>query len=41
MRPLKRLKVNKGRSAGKFRKQSSTVKAANMAIKPTRGGWRL
>lgn len=41
MKPLKRHHVNKKRSAHKFRKNISTVKAANMRINPMRGGWRL
>ena len=41
MKPLARHGVSKGKSARKFRAQVGTVKAANMAIGPMRGGWRL
>lgn len=41
MKPLARKPVSKGRSAAKFRRDISTVKAANMQIGPMRGGWRL
>ena len=41
MSPLKRKHVNKHHSARKFRKNVSTVKAANLRIHPMRGGWRL
>ncbi|AKI26939.1 hypothetical protein [Gokushovirinae Fen7875_21] len=41
MKPLKRKPVQKARSAAKFRRNVSTVKAANMAVKPMRGGWRF
>ena len=40
MRPVKRMSVNKHRSARKFRKQVSRTKAANVAG-PMRGGIRL
>lgn len=41
MRPLSRHSVSKKHSARKFRKQVKRTKAANMAINPMRGGWRL
>lgn len=41
MRPVKRMSVNKGRSARKFRAQTRTTKAANVRFNPMRGGWRL
>lgn len=41
MRPVKRFGVNKRRSAGKFRGQSSRSKAPNVINSPMRGGWRL
>lgn len=41
MRPLKRGHVNKGRSAGKFRRDSSKTKGANVSKGLMRGGWRL
>lgn len=41
MRPVKRYPVNKGRSAGKFRRNVSRTKAANLQAVPMRGGWRL
>lgn len=41
MRPTKRRHVSKRRSASSFRHHSSRTKAANMAIAPARGGWRL
>lgn len=41
MRPLKRHGVNKGRSAGQFRKHAGRVKAPNAMVAPMRGGWRL
>mgnify|MGYP000048450873 FL=1 len=41
MRPVKRMSVNKGRSASKFRKQVSRTKVANLRSNPMRGGWRL
>lgn len=41
MRPVKRSYVNKGRSARKFRSDSSRTKSANMRPPPMRGGFRL
>lgn len=41
MRPLKRHFVSKSKSARKFRKHASRTKAANLAVMPMRGGWRL
>jgi hypothetical protein len=41
MRPLKRKGVSKYRSARSFRRHAKTTKAANMAVNPMRGGWRL
>lgn len=41
MRPVSRGKVNKGRSARKFRRNVGKTKAANNAVMPMRGGWRL
>jgi len=41
MRPLSRRGVNKGRSAGKFRRQMARTKGANLAGAPMRGGFRL
>lgn len=38
---LKRYKVNKIRSARKFRKATARTKAINVAPNPQRGGWRL
>nr|WAE43551.1 MAG: DNA binding protein [Microviridae sp.] len=38
---MHRSHVNKRKSARSFRKNISRTKAANMAIQPTRGGWRL
>lgn len=38
---VKRFKVNKSKSASKFRKHVSHTKAANVASGPMRGGWRL
>lgn len=37
----KRHRVNKHRSAKKFRKQVHHTKAPNMTGAPMRGGWRL
>lgn len=37
---MKRIPVNKNRSAGQFRKKISRTKAANLKG-PQRGGWRL
>jgi len=39
MVPLRRSGVNKGRSAGSFRRNVRRMKAANIAV--MRGGWRL
>ena len=41
MLPLKRMGVNKSKSSGTFKHNVRTTKAANMAIGPMRGGWRL
>lgn len=41
MRPVSRGHVNKRASARGFRKSVSRTKAANMAVNPMRGGWRL
>lgn len=41
MKPLARKPVSKSHSARQFRAKSATVKAANLAIGPMRGGWRL
>lgn len=38
---MRRFAVNKGSSAGKFRKNIQRTKAANVAQGPMRGGWRL
>lgn len=38
---MKRFKVNKRRSARKFRKNISHTKSANVKAMPMRGGWRL
>lgn len=40
MRPLRRVPINKQRSAGTFRRHSKRTKAANMSG-PMRGGIRL
>lgn len=40
MRPVSRSPVNKGRSAKRFRRDTTRTKGANMAA-PMRGGWRL
>lgn len=37
----KRAHVNKRKSAKTFRKHAHTTKAANIAVTPMRGGWRL
>ena len=39
MRPVKRIPVNKFRSARKFRKNVARTAAANVTV--MRGGWRL
>lgn len=41
MRPLKRMGVNKGRSARSFNKSQRFTKQANVAPAVMRGGWRL
>lgn len=41
MRPLKRRFVSKKHSVRKFRKSAHRTKAANVAMAPQRGGWRL
>lgn len=38
---MKRMHVNKRKSASKFRKQISHTKSVNVAQGPMRGGWRL
>lgn len=38
---MKRIPVNKSRSAGKFRGQVSSTKAVNMPRSVMRGGYRL
>lgn len=40
MRPLKRKRVSKGRSAKKFRRQTSRTKVGNLRLAPMRGGIR-
>lgn len=39
MRPVKRMSVNKSRSAKKFRRNVARTAAANVTV--MRGGWRL
>lgn len=41
MRPVSRKYVNKRSSAGKFKRNVSRTKGANVARAPMRGGWRL
>jgi len=41
MKPLSRNRVNKHKSAKRFKKNVSHTKAANMKLNPMRGGWRL
>lgn len=41
MKPVSRYPVNKGRSAGQFKRNVRTTAAANVANGPMRGGWRL
>jgi len=41
MRPLHRKKADKHTSAKRFRSDSRTTKAPNMAPPPMRGGFRL
>lgn len=38
---MKRFRVNKRRSAGKFRRNVSRTKSANVRGMPMRGGYRL
>lgn len=38
---MKRMNVNKSKSAGNFRAKSGRTKAANVAPPPMRGGYRL
>lgn len=41
MRNSGRSHVNKAKSAGKFRRQTTRTKARNIAPPPDRGGYRL
>lgn len=41
MRPVRRGRVRKGKSARQFRNNTRRTKAANMAPPPMRGGIRL
>jgi hypothetical protein len=41
MKPVSRHSVNKRHSARQFGRHTRTVAAANMALNPMRGGWRL
>lgn len=41
MRPISRHKVNKYRSAKKFRSKAMHTKKANLTPPPMRGGYRL
>lgn len=41
MRPLRRGAVNKGKSAGQFRRHSGRTNGMNMKGAPMRGGIRL
>ena len=41
MKPVSRYPVNKHKSARQFQHHTRTVAAANMAMGPMRGGWRL
>lgn len=41
MKPVSRHGVNKHRSAKRFGHDTRTVAAANIAVTPMRGGWRL
>lgn len=41
MRPISRGHVSKGRSAGKFRRNTMRTKSPNVSARPMRGGWRL
>ena len=38
---MRRMHVNKSRSAAKFRRHAGKTKAANVAPPPMRGGFRL
>lgn len=38
---MRRMRVNKRRSAGKFRRNVGRTRAANVVAMPMRGGWRL
>lgn len=38
---MKRMHVNKHKSAAQFRRNTKHTKAANVANGPMRGGWRL
>lgn len=41
MKPVSRRPVNKHRAAKAFGRDTRTVAAANLAVNPMRGGWRL
>lgn len=41
MRPVKRMSVNKGKSASQFKRNVGRTKSANFSVNPMRGGWRL
>lgn len=41
MRPVSRSHVSKRKSAKQFARNTRTVAAANLAVNPMRGGWRL
>ena len=41
MKPVSRHSVSKRHSAKQFARNTRTVAAANIAINPMRGGWRL
>jgi len=41
MKPVSRRPVNKAASARSFRRNTASVAAANLAVTPMRGGWRL
>ena len=41
MRPVKRSRVSKYRSAKRFRRNTMVTKSPNMSLQPMRGGWRL
>jgi len=38
---MRRSRVNKSKSARRFRNSTTRTKAANIAPNPQRGGWRL